>query len=133
MDLKKIDVKGRKWEDMSLENKVEELGQNVTTINFRLKGFETKFKETNQSISNLQNDMVKRFNQLDIKIDQLDEKFDKKFDQLDTKFDKKFDQLDKKIDDKFDQIDKKFDKKFNLLDKKIDEKFDLIMDKLNNG
>lgn len=57
---------------------------------------------------------------------ELDKELANMEDRINQNIDKKFAELNQKLDKKFDQIDKKFDqidKRFNQVDEKIDKKF----------
>ena len=104
-----------------------------------------KLEEMNQKISNLEENMNKKFEEMDKKFEAIERRFeeiDKRFEAIERKFeeiDKRFEAIDKK----FEEIDKKFDAIVNEIDEKImhrmfafeneyGRKFNIVFEHLNS-
>jgi chromosome segregation ATPase len=75
--------------------------------------------------------MDKRFDTLETKIDQLDNKIDKKIELLKNETDKKIEALSNQTDKKIEALSNQIDKKIEALSNQIDKKLELLSNKID--
>ena len=127
-----LDLKFKTANSLTLRN-VRELKDQISLVEHNL---ESKIEINGLELQSFKKDTNKRFDKLEVKVDNLENHMNQKFDEVDKRFeavDKRFEAVDKRfeeIDKRFDTVDKRFeevDKRFDRLEAKVDkldEKFD---------
>ena len=120
-----LDLKFKTANSLTLRN-VRELKDQISLVEHNL---ESKIEINGLELQSFKKDTNKRFDKLEVKVDNLENHMNQKFDEVDKRFeavDKRFEEIDKRfdtVDKRFEEVDKRFDRLEAKVDK-LDEKFD---------
>lgn len=83
-----------------------------------------------KKVDKLEQKTEEGFKEVDRKFEKFEEKIDKKFEKFEEKINDKFEKFEEKVDERFKEFDKKMDERFKESDRKSDERFKKLEDNL---